>query len=479
MAVTAIGGGVLKRVDRFLLAQPRSYLVAGIIAIELLLFYAYSRVGPWVPMGLFYLLNLYFSVKYLGSRFSYVLAFISAAGKTYIKVEHYPADTHWWQVHWQFLSSYSIYTLFCYLMSSQLSGRRRAEAELDKLSQLNEAIIAKTDSGVLVFNGEGQCVVANDAAGRILGCSLEQLRGYNFSQDESWQAPILLEAGLKTLRSGVTQKFTSPLCTVLGKEIWCVGSVGKINRTDGSYLLMMFTDISAYKAAEDAKKQANQIAAIALNRAGVAERKLVSIGEETQQRIGRELHDDLGQLMTGIAFMSEVLFQKLKTMGLEEMQDAAKITAMVNDAISRTRQLAQGLYPAELKEKGLCSMLEKFAGYVESMYHISCEFRCNCAFQVDDPEVAIHLFRIVQEAVNNAVRHGHANHISIRVSVSSAAWMLEIVDDGCGIDEVPQSNEGGLGMRTMRYRADMIGASLEILPGTEGGTRAAVSLPVA
>lgn len=478
MAVTTIGNGVLKRAGQFLHVLPKPYWVAGTLGICLFLFYLDSLTGPWIPFGIFYLLNLYVSVKYVGSRYAYLMAFVSAAGKTYIKIQHYPEATYWWQGHWQFISSYSIYTLFCYLMNAQLSGRRRAEEALDKVSQLNEAIIAKTDSGVLVFDDAGQCVVANAAAAKILGSSLEQLRRYNFKKDESWRAPILLEAGLKTIRTGVTQKFTSPLCTVLGKDVWCVGSVGKINRTDGSYLLMMFADISAYKEAEDAKKQADKLAAMALNRAGVAERKLLSISEETQQRIGRELHDDLGQHMTGIAFMSEVLFQKLKAMGLEEMQDASKVTAMVNEAVSRTRQLAQGLYPAELKENGLRAMLEKFAGHIEAMYHINCDFICTCACQIDDPEVAINLFRITQEAVNNAVRHGHATHIAIKVSNSSSSWGVEILDDGCGIGDMSSSKEGGLGMRTMRYRADLIGASLEVHSMPAGGTRVAISLPV-
>jgi signal transduction histidine kinase len=209
----------------------------------------------------------------------------------------------------------------------------------------------------------------------------------------------------------------------------------------------------------------------------VAERKLLSISEETQQRIGRELHDDLGQHLMGVAFMSQVLSQKLKDAKREEMQDAAKITALVNEAMSRTRLLAHGLYPAELNEKGLCRMMEKFAGYVEGIYRIDCDFFCQSGCRVDDPETAINLFRITQEAVTNAVKHGHAQHISLSVSSSASGQItLEILDDGCGIADEKVADGSGLGMRTMRYRAELIGALLEVAARDNGGTRVAVHL---
>jgi signal transduction histidine kinase len=180
----------------------------------------------------------------------------------------------------------------------------------------------------------------------------------------------------------------------------------------------------------------------------------------------------------GVAFMSEVLFQKLKDAKQEEMKDAAKITTLVNEAMSRTRLLAHGLYPAELGEKGLCRMMEKFAGYVEGIYRIECDFFCQSGCRVDDPEVAINVFRITQEAVTNAVKHGHAGQIMLRVTTSPTDRVLvEILDDGCGIADAAATEDSGLGMRTMRYRAELIGASLEIAARNCGGTRVAVSLP--
>lgn len=480
LSAVVVGNGIVRRIDRVLFSLPKVYLAAGILLIQLFLFYAYSISGPWMPLGIFYLLNLYFAAKYLGGRFSFFLAFIAAAGKTYIKVGFYPEDAYWWQGQWQFVSSLSIYTLFCYLMNSQLSGRRHAEDALDKLSKLNEAIVTNADSGIMVFRENGECIIANYAAAKILGSALDQLHGLNYRHDKAWSMPALLSAGLETMRTGVQQKFTSKLCMVKGRDVWCVTSVRQIRRAETSYLLMVFTDISAYKEAEDAKQRADKETAVALARAGVAERKLLSISEETQQRIGRELHDDLGQHLMGVAFMSEVLFQKLKDARQAEMQDAAKITMLVNEAMSRTRLLAHGLYPAELSEKGLCRMMEKFAGYVEGIYQIDCAFSCQPGCQIEDPDVAINLFRITQEAVANAVKHGRARHIELRISTSSSSRIqVEVCDDGCGITETNTEAGPGLGMRTMRYRAELIGAGLEISARNGGGTRVAVILPLA
>jgi signal transduction histidine kinase len=161
------------------------------------------------------------------------------------------------------------------------------------------------------------------------------------------------------------------------------------------------------------------------------------------------------------------------------MHDAAKITALVNEAMSRTRLLAHGLYPAELSEKGLSQMMEKFAGFVEGIYQIECDLFCQPGCRVDDPEVAINVFRITQEAVTNAVKHGRAEQIMLRLTTSpSNRVLVEILDDGCGIANAVTTEGFGLGMRTMRYRAELIGASLEVAARSSGGTRVAVSFPV-
>lgn len=468
--IEQLGDGLLRQVDRSLLTVPRAVMVVGIVLFQLLLFYAYFNMGPWVPLSLFFILNLYLAAKYVSSEFSYVMAFMAAAGRTYIKMGFYPEDAQWWQGHWQFISSYSLFTLFCYLINSQIAGRRQVEQALEQLSRLSEAVISETDAGVLVLDEHGYVVVANPAAARMLSVSQERLHGNRLGQLGMEVPRELLDA----IQGSLAEPGRHQLNVRLGSAespVWTVASVGRLSHVDKHYALVVLTDISGYKAAQDA-------AASALKRARQAERELVGIGEEVQQRVGRELHDDLGQHLAGAAFMSEVLFRKLQDAGREEMQDAARVTGLINEAISKTRYLSQGLYPDELKENGLCNMMEKLAASVEAVHQIQCDFACRCPQLSEAPEVGVHLFRIAQEAVNNAIRHGKARHIKIMMEGDEQVGRMVIEDDGCGLGNATVSRKGhGLGMRTMQYRADMIGAQFSVATSVAGGTRIVVEIP--
>ena len=240
----------------------------------------------------------------------------------------------------------------------------------------------------------------------------------------------------------------------------------------GSFMILMVGGAILYTASIKATE-------IALSRANSAERRIISISEDTQQRIGRELHDDLGQLLTGIAFMSEVLFDKLSSQDRAEAQDAARITAFINDAIAKTSRLAHGLYPVELNEAGLSAMLDNLAKNTEAMYPIKCEFICKSECRIDEPLVVINLFRIAQEAVNNAIKHGNPTKITLELKSEPSSITLSITDNGIGIDKPDgfDANEG-IGMRSMQYRASLLGGNFSMVRLTDGGIRVAINFPV-
>ena len=344
-----------------------------------------------------------------------------------------------------------------FMLDAQKTKRMQAEVALDELSQLHQSIIAETDSGVMVFKEDGECILANEAAATIVGGALEEIQQDNFKKIQSWRDAGMLKAAEVALRTGITQKINAPMRTSYGKDIWCVASLGRIDRRNSPpCLLVVFSDMSAYKEAEQ---------------------KIINISEETQQRIGQELHDDLGQHLTGIAFMSEVLFQRLKSQGNADVGEAQKITSLINEAISKTRKLAQGLYPVELKEAGLRGMLEHLASNVGSIHQIKCEVICTEECQINDSIAVINLFRISQEAVNNAIRHGGATKITLKIISTPTITTLEIIDNGCGIDDLVEGDaKGGLGMHTMRYRASLLGATLRMVALPDGGTNVAISL---
>ena len=209
------------------------------------------------------------------------------------------------------------------------------------------------------------------------------------------------------------------------------------------------------------------------------EKSILEVSAREQRRIGQDLHDGLGQLLTGIAFLSKVQEQNLAAKGLREAADAAaKIVKLVNEAIYKTRVLSRGLHPVLSEPNGLVMALQRaVAGEVEDVFHVSCVFRCQGDVFIHDENVATHLFRIGQEAVNNAVKHGKAPDIKIVLSKTPIGGSLTVSDNGGGI-VVDLKGRKGMGLHIMNYRASMVGGSLEVQRRGGGGTKVTCTFPL-
>lgn len=199
------------------------------------------------------------------------------------------------------------------------------------------------------------------------------------------------------------------------------------------------------------------------------EQRILAIIDEERQQVGQDLHDNLGQHLTGIALTSKALEQKLVNGKGIEISDVGKIVMSVNQAIEITRSLARGLCPVDLSSDGLITSLKEMASNATSLYGIPCIFHCRRPVHINNGVVAVNLYRIAQEAINNAVKHGKARHIDIGLQVRSERVTLLVKNDG--IDFPEKSDRGsGMGLRIMRHRAGMIGASLDIKKSPRGGT---------
>ena len=207
------------------------------------------------------------------------------------------------------------------------------------------------------------------------------------------------------------------------------------------------------------------------------EEAILEISAREQRRIAQDLHDGLGQHLTGIAFMSKVLEEKLSDQSLPEAKEAATIVKMVNEAINNTRQLARGLHPVAAEPLGLVAALQKWASEVEALFHIGCVFRCDKPVAVQDVTAATHLYRIAQEAVNNAIRHGKSRNIVIGLTGKNGAGALSIQDDGIGFHK-DQANQPGVGLSIMNYRADMVGGSLKVQANEDRGVTITCMFPI-
>ena len=207
------------------------------------------------------------------------------------------------------------------------------------------------------------------------------------------------------------------------------------------------------------------------------EQEILDISDREQRRIGHDLHDGLSQQLAGVEFMSQVLHQKLSGRpGLKpEAANAAEIARLVRESIAHTRDLARGLTPVVLESEGLMSALQELAAGTSRLFDVECVFHCATPVLIHDNAVATNLYRIAQEAINNALKHGKARRIGISLVESPDRVVLAVRDNGSGLP-ADAAHRRGMGLRIMHYRAGMIGGSLAVQRAPDGGTSVICSL---
>jgi signal transduction histidine kinase len=189
------------------------------------------------------------------------------------------------------------------------------------------------------------------------------------------------------------------------------------------------------------------------------EEELLAISGREQQRIGQDLHDGLCQQLVAIEFRNSVLVQQIANEAAKT--EAEMIGELIRDATRQARLLAKGLSPVQLDATGLMSALHELTSNASKLFNVSCRFECPQSVLVADNTVATHLYRIVQEAISNAIKHGQAKLIIVSLSSTADQLTLRIWNNGAEF-RTGASVGGGLGLRIMQYRAEMIGASLKI-----------------
>ena len=172
-----------------------------------------------------------------------------------------------------------------------------------------------------------------------------------------------------------------------------------------------------------------------------------------------------------------MLGNKLGARSAPETQSIRKIAELADQAISQARELARGLQPVMLEAVGLVAALKELSEKVESLFRIACLLVCDGPVLVHDNAVATHLYRITQEAISNAVKHGKAKTVVIDLTADEGELRLKITDDGVGLGNAPGDGKG-MGLQTMEYRARLIGGTLDLLPGKSGGTTVACTVPL-
>jgi signal transduction histidine kinase len=199
------------------------------------------------------------------------------------------------------------------------------------------------------------------------------------------------------------------------------------------------------------------------------ERQVQEASDREKLRAGEAMHEDLCQRLAGIEAIAKVLQKKMKAAGLPEAEVAAELSNDIREMLSSTWEMADELQPVSLLQHGFVAAIQKLVEHTQNRKGITCRLQIDQFPDVLDPAMGTHFYRIVQEALNNVLRHAKASTASIKLSANTGGVSIEITDDGCGF-EPEQASKQGLGLRIMRYRAELIGADLTLSSHPGKGT---------
>lgn len=338
-------------------------------------------------------------------------------------------------------------------LQQEIAERKRANESLERAQERFRDFFENAPVGFHLFGPDRRIIDINRAELEMIGYTKDEIVG-----KKTWPDLILPEQAAE---------FEEHWSRILSAR-----EIRSLNYTlvhkDGHYVDVLLSASARFDGNGSLVNTRGSVLDITERRR--LERELLNIVERERRRTGLELHDSIGQQLTGIALMIEVLSGKLSDKSLEtEVAYAEKIHERMVKAAEQTRNLARGLSPIDLDRHSLASAIRELAANAEQLFGISCSIDCDKTVSTKDASVAMNLYRIAQEAITNAVRHGKARNIKIGLT-SAHGWLtLTVENDGLGFPGEP-CDDNGMGLRIMRHRAEVINGSIDIRKGAEEGT---------
>lgn len=345
-------------------------------------------------------------------------------------------------------------------LTREIEQSRSVKRELEKNQERIRAILNATVDAIITIDAKGVIQSCNPAAERMFGYTAEELVGSNVSL--LMPSPYREEHDhyiARYLRTGQSRIIGT------GREVIAM-------RKDGARIPI---DLAVSDVTLHGEHLFTGVMRDIRDRKRL-EAGLVAAGEKARQTIGRELHDALGQQLTGISLLAKTLARQLAAGGNPLSEDAATVVDLSRQALDQVRVLSHGLYPVDLQRMGIEGALQELAETARRF------FRVECVFEMDEGEwtlpedTALHLYRIAQEATHNAVRHGKATILSLSLRRGIDHLELKIEDNGVGLPPQPPDRQG-LGLSIMAYRAALLGGTLDLCPAQQGGLAVICRMP--
>ena len=343
-----------------------------------------------------------------------------------------------------------------------ITGRKQAEAALRESQQRLQGIVGSAMDAIISTDSERRILLFNAAAERMFRCSADEALGTPFDRFIPMRSRAAHEGHHRHFsETGETSRVMGNLGAVSGlradgEEFPVEASISQVEIGSGKIFTVILRDVTERKRLEQ---------------------DVLEISEIERGRIGQDLHDDLGQQLAGLWFFSATIEKNLRAERSAQADTVARIAGQLDKALALTRSLARGLQPVVAEPGGLMAALSELAERSAELFKLRCRLECRRPVEVHDPAAATHLYRIAQEAVTNAARHGHAKRISVLLSSSEKDLMLTVNDDGSGVQE-PAQTHNGMGIRTMKYRAEAMGGSLIFRNKPRGGTTVICTIPI-
>lgn len=320
----------------------------------------------------------------------------------------------------------------------------RKEVELKYLRELdfNITLVNHTAAIILLLDVHGRIVHVNKATTQLLGYDRTELQGHTLWEVgiiHSKQEALLVDRVQQLLAGDTPQPCETRLHSKQGRSLVFSLSAIATRLPDGTIDRIILTGAD-------------------LTERNRLQHEILNISEREQARIGHNLHDGVGQTLTGVASLIEALESELPE---EQRSSVMRIQELVKSAIQEVRHMSHSMSPAAVKNRGLIGVLHLLADTLRLNHRIMCDLALEPGFQVGNEDHENHLYRIAQEACNNAVRHGKASHICITLNrTGECEGLLQVTDNGCGMPSKTKSK--GIGLQVMDYRANLIGGTLQI-----------------